>query len=228
MKKLILSNTGFPVHVKTLEFLQDNAMNGIKALANLYENYTVLWGIEANANNTQISEGAFVYNGEIIPFKASTAGSTISINEVVEQFNFNTNPSTNTSLELLPAYSSKTAQIGSGGVHTFNFNLLKRLPKTTIFTLNQIEENTSGDKTFNITSQVDINIIKRAFDWEFTFIQDENGLKSIRSNKQQFAFSNQGFMKIDNVRLEYDNSNVYLKMFMSSTVINPKLIVHYL
>lgn len=227
MKKLLFPGTGFPGGIKTLQSLQDNTMNVVQGLARQHENYTVLYGMEVNLGDTQISAGAFVYNGEIIPFLESPIGTTITINEVIEKASFNTNPNTQTSLELLNAYSSRTAQIGSGGIHTFNFNLLKRLLKTRIFTLNPIDENTSGDKTFNITSQVDINIIKRAFDWEFTFIQDENGVKSIRSNKQQFAFANQGNMKIENVRLEYDNSNVYLKAFMSSTVINPKLIVHY-
>ena len=120
----MLSNTGFPVHVKTLQYLQDNTMNVVGALAKAYDNYTILWGMNVNAG--QVSEGAFIYNGEIIPFLASAVGNNVTINEVVENANYNTNPNNNTSFENLPAYSYKSAQVGTGGIHQFEFSRLRR------------------------------------------------------------------------------------------------------
>lgn len=126
MKKLLFPGTGFPGGIKTLQTLQENTMNVVQGFARTHENYTVLYGMEVNSGGTQISAGAFVYNGEIIPFKESPTGTTITINEVVEQASFNTDPNTQTSLELLNAYSTKSAQTGTGGVHTFDTVQLKR------------------------------------------------------------------------------------------------------
>lgn len=126
MKKILFSGTGFPGGIKTLQTLQDNTLNVVQGLARQHENYTVLYGMEVNGAGTVISAGAFVYNGEIIPFVESATGTTITINETVETANFNTNPSSESSLELLPAYSIKSAQTGTGGIHTFNTAQLKR------------------------------------------------------------------------------------------------------
>lgn len=126
MKKILFSGTGFPGGIKTLQTLQDNTLNVVQGLARQHENYTVLYGMEVNGDGTVISAGAFVYNGEIIPFVESATGTTITINETVESANFNTNPSSESSLELLPAYSIKSAQTGTGGIHTFNTSQLKR------------------------------------------------------------------------------------------------------
>src|SRR5690554_4451784 len=180
MKKLIISGTGFPTTTKTYQWLQDNALHGIKSVANMHENYTVLWGIEPNASGTIISEGAFVYNGEIIPFLASVPGGMVTINDVIEDGNFNTNPNNITSIQSLPAYSTKTAQIGTAGVVTFNYSQFKRLPKVKIFELSNFEFSFSGVFIKDITSEVDINIVKRAFDWDLTCIEASGAEKMLR------------------------------------------------
>lgn len=124
MKKLLFSGTGFPGSIKTLQVIQENILNVVQNIALSHENYTVLYGM--NVVGSTISSGAFVYNGEIISFTQSPTGTKITINEVVEMGDFNTNPSNKTSLESLPAYSSKSAQTGTGGIHTFDFTQLKR------------------------------------------------------------------------------------------------------
>lgn len=127
MKKLLFPGTGFPGGIKTLQALQDNTMNVVQGFARTHENYTVLYGMEVNSGGTIISAGAFVYNGEIIPFKESPTGTKITIFELIEQASFNTDPNTQTSLELLNAYSTKSAETAaSGGIHTFDFAQLKR------------------------------------------------------------------------------------------------------
>lgn len=128
MKKLIFSGTGYPVSIKTLEYLQDNTLNTISAFAKSKENYEVVWGMDLHSNETQIKEGAFIFNGEIIPFLGAdiVEGSTITINEIIENDSFNTNPSQSTAVEVLPAYSKKIASIGTGGLHTFPVASLKR------------------------------------------------------------------------------------------------------
>ena len=128
MKKLIFSGTGYPITIKTLQYLQDNTLNAVSAIAKSKENYEVIWGMTLNEEGTQITNGAFVYNGEVIPFVGATIaeGATITINEIIDTDGFNANPSNSTAVETLPAYSSKVATIGTGGVHTFNVTQLKR------------------------------------------------------------------------------------------------------
>lgn len=128
MKKLIFSGTGYPVSIKTLEYLQDNTLNAVSAFAKSKVNYEVIWGMNLNLTKTRISDGAFVYNGEIIPFTGGVLGidPTITINEWIDSDTFNTNPNSLTAVETLPAYSSKVGSIGTGGIHTFSVASLKR------------------------------------------------------------------------------------------------------
>src|SRR5690606_20802431 len=113
MKKCLFPGTGFPGGIKSLQVLQDNTMNVVQGLARQHENYTVLYGMDVNSGGTVISAGAFVYNGEIIPFLESPTGTKITISEVIEQANFNTDPNVITAVELLNAYSYKSAQTGT-------------------------------------------------------------------------------------------------------------------
>lgn len=140
MKKLIFSATGFPADIKTLQTLQDNTLNAVKGFARQHENYTVLYGMELNPAGTVISAGAFVFNGEIIPFLESTVGETITINEVIEYGDYNTNPTSNLSTENLPTYSFKSAQVGTGGVHTFSTNQLKRYVNERVIAQGVVED----------------------------------------------------------------------------------------
>lgn len=128
MKKLIFSGTGYPITIKTLQYLQDNALNAVAAIAKSKENYEVIWGMTLNEAGTQITNGAFAFNSEVIPFVggAISENTTITINEIIDIDGFNTNPSNSTAVETLPAYSSKVAVIGTGGAHTFNVVQLKR------------------------------------------------------------------------------------------------------
>ncbi|MDM1045266.1 hypothetical protein HX004_10235 [Myroides sp. 1354] len=128
MKKLIFSGTGYPVSIKTLEYLQDNTLNTVAAFTKSKVNYEVIWGMNLNLTKTRISDGAFVYNGEIIPFTGGVLGidPTITINEWIDSDTFNTNPNSLTAVETLPAYSSKVGSIGTGGIHTFSVASLKR------------------------------------------------------------------------------------------------------
>ncbi len=229
MKTLIFSATGFPSGVQTLTFLQDNTLAMVKALAKQHENYTVIWGMELNDAKTQLSEGAFAFNGEIIPFIQSLILPTITVNEVVTTANFNTNPNNTTSLENLPAYSSKTAQFGSGGQTTFNYNQLKRLPKTKIFQLQDFELSSSGGFIRDITSEVDIKIIERAFDWDFVWVEESDGVKSIRSFKQHNGSTIESAGFVVDAKLLYTATNVRIQLNISNPpIISPKLIIHYL
>lgn len=126
MKKIMFPATGFPGGIKTLDYLQQNTMNLLQGVARQHDNYTVLYGMEETSGGTIISAGAFVYNGEIIPFLESPKGTKITISETIENFNFNTDPNNPSSLENFPAYSSKSAQTGTGGIHTFDTDQLKR------------------------------------------------------------------------------------------------------
>jgi len=215
-----------------MNYLQDNNFLAIKGLAGMHENYTVLWGMEPNALNTQVSEGAFTYNGEIIPFTASPMGAMIAIDEVIENGNFNTNPNNNTSLESLPAYSAKSAKIGNAGsIGTFNYSQLKRLPKIKIYQLPDFDFTQSGGYVKDISASVDINIVKRAFDWDLVWIDDftVSQTKVIRNMKQHNGSTLGDIGLIIDAKLLYTPTAVQIQLNISSApIIAPKLILHYL
>ncbi len=128
MKKVLFSATGFPVTIKTLEYLQENTQEAIKGLLRDFEDYRVIWGMNINPAGNAITDGAFAYKNEIIPFIGGPiAGEnpTITVNELLENANYNSNPSNVEYLEALPAYASRAAMIGTGGISTFLVSQLK-------------------------------------------------------------------------------------------------------
>lgn len=207
MKKLLFPGTGFPGGIKTLQTLQENTMNVVQGFARTHENYTVLYGMEVNSVGTQISAGAFVYNGEIIPFKESPTGTTITINEVIEQASFNTDPTTQTSLELLNAYSTKTAQTGGGGQHTFDTAQLKRYLNRRV-----LAKGVVGDSEIHFNSPpglggaiVNVNIPQQTGTYEIQYTLRSQGQQSGVFTHQHMiidSFANQFRIAIKGDRYE--------------------------
>lgn len=129
MKKILFTSTGFPVTIKTLQYLQENTEQAIKGLLGTFEDHRVIWGMDINPAGTAISDGAFSYQNQVIPFVGGALDSeapTITINELIEDANYNSNPSNVEYLEALPAYVSRAAMIGTAGIHTFLVSELKR------------------------------------------------------------------------------------------------------
>lgn len=178
MKKLLFPGTGFPGGIKTLQALQENTMNVVQGVARSHENYTVLYGMEVNSGGTVISAGAFVYNGEIIPFIESPTGTKITINEVIEQANFNTDPATQTSVELLNAYSTKSAQTGTGGQHTFDTVQLKRYVNRRILAKGVVPDANIFFQEFLGGAVVDVNIPLQTSDYEIQYTLRTEGMTS--------------------------------------------------
>lgn len=178
MKKLLFPGTGFPGGIKTLQALQENTMNVVQGVARTHENYTVLYGMEVNSGGTQISAGAFVYNGEIIPFIESPTGTKITINEIIEQANFNTDPTTQTSLELLNAYSTKSAQTGTGGVHTFDTVQLKRYLSRRVLAKGVVVDADIHFTTMLGGAVVNVDIPLQAADYEIQYTLRTEGTVS--------------------------------------------------
>lgn len=179
MKKLLFPGTGFPGGIKTLQALQDNTMNVVQGFARTHENYTVLYGMEVNSGGTQISAGAFVYNGEIIPFKESPTGTKITIFEVIEQASFNTDPNTQTSLELLNAYSTKSAETAaSGGIHTFDTVQLKRYVNRRILAKGVVQDSDIFFQEFLGGAVVNVDIPLQTGDYEIQYTLRTEGTTS--------------------------------------------------
>jgi len=178
MKKILFSGTGFPGGIKTLQTLQDNTLNVVQGLARQHENYTVLYGMEVNGAGTVISAGAFVYNGEIIPFVESPTGTKITINETIEQSNFNTNPNNETSLETLPAYSFKSAQTGTGGIHTFDTVQLKRYINRRVLAKGVVHDADIYFQEFLGGAVVNVDIPLQTADYEIQYTLRTEGTTS--------------------------------------------------
>ncbi len=178
MKKLMFPGTGFPGGIKTLQALQDNTMNVVQGLARQHENYTVLYGMDVNSGGTVISAGAFVYNGEIIPFVESPTGTKITINEVIEQASFNTDPTTQTSLETLNAYSFKSAQTGTGGVHTFDTVNLKRYINRRVLAKGVVHDADIHFTTMLGGAVVNVDIPLQTTDYNIQYTLRSEGMQS--------------------------------------------------
>src|SRR5690554_5733492 len=178
MKKIMFPATGFPGGIKTLDYLQQNTMNLLQGVARQHENYTVLYGMEETSGGTIISAGAFVYNDEIIPFLESPKGTKITISEIIENFNFNTDPNNPSSLENFPAYSSKTAQTGTGGIHTFDTVQLKRYINRRILAKGVVPDSDIFFQEFLGGAVVDVDIPLQTADYEIQYTLRTEGTTS--------------------------------------------------
>lgn len=178
MKKITFPATGFPGGIKTLDYLQQNTMNLLQGVARQHENYTVLYGMEETSGGTIISAGAFVYNDEIIPFLESPKGTKITISEIIENFNFNTDPNNPSSLENFPAYSSKTAQTGTGGIHTFDTVQLKRYINRRILAKGVVPDSDIFFQEFLGGAVVQVDIPLQTSDYEIQYTLRSEGMSS--------------------------------------------------
>jgi hypothetical protein len=80
-KKVIYTNIGgMPLTQDVLDFMQQSYIEGLSNMATLCGNYSILHGVEVNAGN--VSDGAIVYNGEIIPFMAGAVGAGVAITDI--------------------------------------------------------------------------------------------------------------------------------------------------
>ena len=123
--KLIVSATGFPGTNKTLRFIQDAFREPLGALAQMAGDKTIITGVVNTAG--VVSNGFISYNGEIIPFVGGSYANTVTIIEVFENVNYNTDANDDTVLDSLPAYRTIYAMCGTGGIDIFNFSELAPL-----------------------------------------------------------------------------------------------------
>lgn len=207
MKKLLFPGTGFPAGIKTLQSLQDNTMNVVQGFARTHENYTVLYGMVENSGGTQISAGAFVYNGEIIPFKESPTGTKITIFEVIEQASFNTDPNTQTSVETLNAYSTKTAETAaSGGIHTFDTVQLKRYVNRRILAKGVVQDSDIVFQEFlgGAIVDVDFPIQSEPFHIQYT-LRTEGVVSGVFTHEHMIIDSSMGGFRVAIKGARYEN-----------------------
>ena len=129
MDRVELYSGGFPVTTTTFNFLQDAYGKAIKALTALGGDTFILEGVQVVAGN--VTEGSIVYNGELLPFRGGTFNNTVSIYEDVQEVAYNQDNDNDGNLDQKRAYVSRYAKCGTGGLESFNFNLLKRFTPLT-------------------------------------------------------------------------------------------------
>ncbi len=101
MNKIELQDNGFPMTAKTLRFLQETNRVAFEALARTYGN-SILYGVERAGSSW--TDGAIIYNGEIVPFVGGgVAGTYFRIDEAVENAVYKSGVS-------LPAYFTRVAK----------------------------------------------------------------------------------------------------------------------
>ena len=131
MDRVELYSGGFPVTTTTFNFLQNAYGKAIKALTALGGKTFILEGVRVVDAN--VTNGAIVYNGEFFPFVGGSFNNTVSIYEDVQKVAYNQDNDNDGNLDLKRAYVSRYAKCGTGtgGVETFNFNLLKQFTPLT-------------------------------------------------------------------------------------------------
>jgi len=164
--KLIVSATGFPGTNKTLRFIQDAFREPLGALAQLAGDKTIITGVVNTAG--VVSNGFITYNGEIIPFVGGSYATTVTIIEVFENANYNTDADNNQQLDSLPAYRTIYAKCGTGGIDLFNFNELK--PLKTIDALTDFTRRT--DIVF------DANYVHTDYNFTLALLNKLNGIEA--------------------------------------------------
>ena len=114
---------GFPLETETLDFLQEQSKL-VMALSALGGTDTyILSGVKIE--NTNITAGYIVYNGEVIPFRAGKVGAQVSIYEATENVTYQEDADNDGEGDSKVAYTRREARIGTGGVVTFDLSDLK-------------------------------------------------------------------------------------------------------
>lgn len=110
---------GFPLEADaTLGFMQTDYQNGVNALAKMAGgNYTIVTGITETGST--VSDGWFLYNGELVYFQGGTKSTDVIIEETTTQ-------KANQNGQLVDRYTVKVAKFGSGA-GAFPYSNLKRV-----------------------------------------------------------------------------------------------------
>lgn len=110
--------------------MQDGYRDPLGSIAKLLGEKSIITGVELDTSDPiNVSDGSIVYQGEIIPFVGGImpVAETVTIIENIETVDYNTDADDDTILDNLPAYRTRYAAFGSGGIETFPFSDLYRL-----------------------------------------------------------------------------------------------------
>lgn len=86
MKKVVISNPGYPGNLPLLRLLSDAAYEAQEALARLLGNKVIVFGATVAGSN--ISNGAITYNGEVLPLTGGTGLPNVKIVETIQNGNY--------------------------------------------------------------------------------------------------------------------------------------------
>lgn len=127
MNKLQISGNGFPGTNKTWRFLQAALGDAIHGITSVLGDKVILNGVEVSGD--QVANGAIIFNGEIFPFEGGLLGQDVTIMETIENVDYKIDVNNDNLFDNLPAYITKVAKCGTGGVATFPFADLVRLTR---------------------------------------------------------------------------------------------------
>lgn len=123
MNKIVLEDNGFPFSAESVRFMQNASAEGIKNLCKLFGDDFIAFGCEVVGSN--ITAGAVVVNGEIIPFEAGTYNAKFSIEETSTAVTYKDNVNR-------PAYYTRVARCSAAGTYTLaNFPRIRAVKKHT-------------------------------------------------------------------------------------------------
>jgi len=127
MNKLQISGNGFPGTNKTWRFLQAALGDAISGIAGVLGDKVILSGVEED--HPEYTDGVIIFNGEVIPFMRSNIEEYVTIVETVENADYKIDTNNDNLFDNLPAYITKVAKFGTGGIVTFPFAELVRLTR---------------------------------------------------------------------------------------------------
>lgn len=216
-KQLIISATGFPGTNKTLRFLQDAYQQPLEAITRILGDKVILSGVVVNndgVNPPTVSDGYIAIDGMIIPFVAGDYASTVTVFETVENATYNTDINNDNALDNLPAYKTRAATCGTGGVDIYDFSDFVRLD--TIKNLTPLKDIVTALQLNDDLQQTSINGLNARETKKHIIIQ--SGVKVDSAASSQLIFSNGitlGKLPIKANRLYRFDISVYIQYIPS-------------
>ncbi|MBF6607129.1 MAG: hypothetical protein ITG00_00125 [Flavobacterium sp.] len=125
MKNLVISGTGFPGTNKTLRTIRDGMAENMAGIGHASGDKAIIYGVVVDG--TAVSAGLISWNGQLIEFEAGTLGTDVAIIETIENGNYNNDAGNPADVSSQPAYVSRKAVFGTGGIASFPFADLIRI-----------------------------------------------------------------------------------------------------
>ena len=145
-KNIVISGTGYPLNNETLRYMQSAYSDPLGALAFFVGNKAILSGLEVTspAPNEVRAAGYVSFNGEILQFQSGTKQDTVTVIETTVNAEYDKDTNGDGVRDNAPVFKSRHMEFGTGGIATFPFTDLYRVPPFTQLLLEKLNGIATG------------------------------------------------------------------------------------